>query len=60
MVDNNTGLNKDDIPTVLDYLFTNYVKVTSTKVKEVESEVINLQFNPSNPMIIVYRLIEHL
>ena len=60
MVDDDTGLIEDDIPTVLDYLFTNYGKVTSVEVKEAESEVLNLQFNPADPMITIYRPIEQL
>ena len=60
MVDDDTGLIEDDIPTVLDYLFTTYGKVTSVEVKEAESEVLNLQFHPSDPMITIYRPIEQL
>ena len=33
MVDDDTGLIEDDIPTVLDYLFTTYGKVTAEEVK---------------------------
>ena len=60
MVDDDTGLFGDDIPTVLDYLFTTYGKVTSVEVKEAETEVLNLQFHPSDPMITIYRPIEQL
>ena len=60
MVDDDTGLIEDDIPTVLDYLFSNYGKVTSVEVKEQESEVLNLQFNPADPMITIFRPIEQL
>ena len=60
MVDNDTGLIEEDIPTVLDYLFTNYGKVTLVEVKEAESEVLNIQFNPADPMITIYWPIEQL
>ena len=60
MVDDDTGLIEEDIPTVLDYLFSNYGKVTSVEVKEAESAVLNLQFNPADPMITIYRPIEQL
>ena len=60
MVDDDTGLIEEDIPTVLDYLFSNYGKVTSVEVKEAESEVLNLQFNPAHPMIMIYHPIEQL
>ena len=40
--DNDTGLIKEDIPTALDYLSTNYGKITSVEVKEATSEVLNL------------------
>ena len=33
LVDEDTGLLEEDIPTVLEYLFTNYGKVTSDEVK---------------------------
>ena len=60
MVDDDTGLIEDDIPTVLAYLFSNYGKVTSLEVKEQESEVLNLTFNPADPMITIFRPIEQL
>ena len=60
MIDDDTGLIELDIPTVLDYLFANYGKVTSVEVKEAESEVLNLSFNPSDPLITIFRPIEQL
>ena len=60
MVDEDTGLIEEDIPTVLTYLFTNYGKVTSVELKEQESEVLSIQFSPADPMIGVFRPIEAL
>ena len=60
MVDEDTGLIEDDIPTVLQYLFTNYGKVTSEQVKERENEVLTIAFNPADPMITISRPIEQL
>ena len=36
-------------------MFTNYGKITSEKVKEMESEVLSLSFNPADPMVTIYR-----
>ena len=58
MVDDDTGLIEEDIPTVLDYLFLNYGKVSSVEVKEQESEVLNLQFSPADPRISIFWPIE--
>ena len=60
MVDDDTGLIEDDIPTVLDYLFANYGKVSSVEIKEQENEVLNVQFSPADPLITVFRPIEQL
>ena len=60
MVDEDTGLIKEDIPTILMYLFTNYGKVSSVEIKEQESEVLNIQFSPVDPMICVFRPLEQL
>ena len=60
MVDEDTGLIEDNIPTVLEYLFTNYGKVTTEEVTQMESEVLSLSFNPTDPMITIYRPIEQL
>ena len=60
MVDEDTGLIEDDIPTVMEYMFANYGKVTSEKVKQKESEVLSQSFNPADPMITIYRPIEQL
>jgi hypothetical protein len=60
LINDDTGLIEDDIPDVLDYLFTNYGKVTSEEVKEKETEVLNISFNPADPMVTLYRPIEQL
>lgn len=54
MVDEDTGLIKDDIPTVLDYLFATYGKVTAEEVKDKESEVLSILFNPADPLVTIF------
>ena len=56
MVDHDTGLTEYDVPTVLEYLFTTYGKVTAEEVKEKEYECLNFFFNPSDPMITIFAL----
>ena len=60
LVDDDTGLLEEDIPTVLEYLFTNYGKIPSEEVKDREAEVLTMTFNPTEPMVILYRPIEQL
>ena len=60
MVDDDTGLIEEDIPTVLDYLSTTYGKVTSVEIKEQENEVLNINFSPADPLITLFRPIEQL
>ena len=60
LIDDDTQLIQADIPTVLDYLFRNYGKVPSHEVKEKESEILNMTFHPSDPMITLYNPIEKL
>ena len=60
MVDDDTGLIEDDVPTVLDYLFTSYGKVTAEEVKEEENTVLNISFNPADPLVTIFRPIEQL
>ena len=54
MVDDDTGLIEEDIPTVLEYLFTHYGKVTSAEVKQIESNVLSIALNPADPMVTIY------
>ena len=56
MVDNDTGIIEEDVPTVLEYLFTTYGKVTAEEVKKKEHECLNISFNPANPMITIFVL----
>ena len=60
MVDEDTGLTKDDVPSVLEYLFTTYGKVTAEEVKEAENLVLNISFNPADPMVTIFRPVEQL
>ena len=55
-----TDLIDDDIPTVLEFLFSNYGKVPTRSVKEKETEVLTTPFVPSDPMVTIYRPIEQL
>ena len=55
-----TDLIEDDIPTALEYLFTNCGKVPTRLVKEKEQEVLSTPFVPSDPMITNFRPIEQL
>ena len=55
-----TDLIEEDIPTVLEYLFSNYGKVPTRQVKEKEQEVLSTPFVPSDPMITIFRPIEQL
>ena len=60
MIDEDTGLIEEDVPTVLEYLFTTYGKVTAEEVKDEENLVLNISFNPADPMVTIFRPIEQL
>ena len=60
MVNDDTSLIEEDVPTVLEYLFTTYEKVTAKEVKEKEHECLNISFNPADPMITIFCPIEQL
>ena len=60
LVDEFTNLITDDIPTVLDYLFYNYGKVSSEEVREKEAEIMAIAWNPSDPIILITRPLEQL
>ena len=60
MINEDTGLIEDDLPTVLTYLDTNYGKVLSEEVKQKESEVLSTSFNPADPIVVLFCLIEQL
>ena len=58
LVDYDIDLIEEDIPMVLNSLFTNYGKVQSEELKIKEAEVLNLTFNPIYPIVTLYRPIE--
>ena len=58
LVDKFTKLITDNISIVLDYLFYNFGKVSSKEVKEKEFEIMAMTWNPSNPIILITRLLE--
>ena len=60
LVDKDTQLIQDDIPTVLQFLFNVYGKVPSEEVKQKETELRATAFNPVDLMIILYNPIEKL
>ena len=49
-----SDLVEDDIPTILEYLFTNYGKVSTRLVKEKKHEVLSTLFVPSDPMVTIF------
>ena len=58
LIDKDTGLIDDELPTVLEYLFTDYGTVQSKEVKAKEAEALNLIFKYSDPMVILSRPID--
>ena len=60
LVDEFTNLITDNIPTVLEYLFYNYGKVSSEEVSEKEAEIMAITWNPSDPIILITRPLEQL
>ena len=58
LINEDTGLVEQDLPSVLQYLDTNYGKVSSEEVKSKESEVLKFSFNPADPMVTPHRPIE--
>ena len=60
LINEDTGLIEYDLPSFLHYLFTSYGKVPSEEVKQRESEVLSILFNPTDPMVIIYHPIEQL
>ena len=60
MKNEHTDLIEDDIPTVLEYLFSNYGKVPTRQVKEKETEVLSTPFVPSDSLVTIFRPIEQL
>ena len=60
MINKDTGLIEDDLPTVLAHLDTNYGKFPSEEVKQKELEVLSTSFNPADPMVVLFCPIEQL
>ena len=60
LVDKDTQLIQDDIPTVLQFLFNAYGKIPPEEVKQKETDLRTTTFNPADPMIIQYNPIEKL
>ena len=60
LLNDDTGLIENDLPTVLTYLDTNYGKVLPEQVKQKESEVLSISFNPMDFMVVLYCPIEQL
>lgn len=58
LVDEDTGLIEEDIPTVLAYLFKNYGRVPSEEAKQKEAEVLSITFQPADHMVILFWPIE--
>ena len=54
LVDKDTGLLEDDIPTVMEYLPKNYGKVPSKEVQDKLAEVMSITFNPADQMVTLY------
>ena len=60
LLNENTGLIEDNLPTALTYLDTNYDRVPSEEIKQKESEGLAMSFNPADPMVVLYRPIKQL
>ena len=60
LIDDDTQLITEDVPTVLAYLFDTYGKVPSAEVKQKEAEIRTMSFHPADPMILLYNPIEKL
>ena len=60
LVDKDTQLIQDNIPTVLQFIFNAYGKIPSEEVKQKETELRTTAFNPSDPMIILCNPIKKL
>ena len=60
LVDEHTNLLTGDVPTILTYLFYNYGKVRSEEVTQKDSEVMSMNWQPTDPIILLTRPIEQL
>ena len=55
-----TQIIQADIPDVLTYLNDTYGKIPSEEVKQKEAEIQTMQFNPADPMILLFNPIDKL
>ena len=60
MVNPHTQLLEADIPMVLKYLKDKYGKVPTDMVKEKETEIRNMNFNPADPLVLLFNPVEKL
>ena len=60
LIDEDTQLIQDDIPTVMKYLFDTYGTIPSEEVKQKELEIRSMSFNPADPMILLFNPLEKL
>ena len=60
LVNEDTGLIHEDIPTVLAFLFEAYGIVPSEEVKQKETDIRTMQFHPLDPMITLFNPVEQL
>ena len=60
LVNEDTQLIQEDIPTVLAYLFDLYGKVPSEEVKQKETKIRSMSFHPADPLILLHNPIEKL
>ena len=60
LVNEDTQLLQEDVPTVLEYLFDTYGKIPSEEVKQKETDIRALTFQPADPMILLFNPIEKL
>ena len=60
LVDEHTNLLTGDVPEILKYLFYNYGKVRSEEVAQKEAEVMSMTWQPTDPMVLLTRPLEHL
>ena len=60
LINEDTQLINEDIPTVLTYLFDLYGKIPSEEVKQKETEIRAMIYNPADPLILLYNPIEKL
>ena len=60
LVNEDTQLLQEDVPTVLEYLFDTYGKIPSEEVKQKETDIRALTFQPADPLILLFNPIEKL